>query len=137
MQSASDVTNLIGFGSVFTLLFVTLGPLKILGPFMQLTRETDGATMKRIAVRAFVLAVIAVVVGGFAGSVLLASWNISATAMLVYAVFVSFGVYYIYKLLHEGPTTEATAIPGTTGSRPMAFADSAETATGSTATTGG
>ena len=57
--------------------------------------------------------------------------------VVVYAMFVSFGVYYIYKLLREGPTTEATAIPGTTGSRPMAFADSAETATGSTATTGG
>jgi cytochrome bd ubiquinol oxidase subunit I len=49
--------------------------------------------------------------------------------VLVYTVFVSFGVYYIYKLLREGPTSEAKAIPGATGSRPMAFADSA-TATG-------
>ena len=43
----------------------------------------------------------------------------------------SFGLYYIYKLLHEGPTDVAKAIPGATGRRPMAFADSAETATGS------
>jgi cytochrome d ubiquinol oxidase subunit I len=57
--------------------------------------------------------------------------------MLVYAVFVSFGVYYIFKLLREGPTAEAKAIPGATGRRPMAFADSAETATGGTARTGG
>ena len=50
--------------------------------------------------------------------------------MLVYAVFVSFGVYYIYKLLHEGPTADAKAIPGATGNRPLAFADNAESATG-------
>ena len=43
---------------------------------------------------------------------------------------ISFGLYYIYKLLREGPTGEAKAIPGATGRRPMAFADSAETATG-------
>jgi len=57
--------------------------------------------------------------------------------VLVYAVVYSFGVYYIFKLLREGPTTEAKAIPGATGRRPMAFADSSETATGSTARTGG
>lgn len=50
--------------------------------------------------------------------------------MLVYGVFVSFGVHYIYKLLREGPAGGERALSGTTGSRPMAFADSAETATG-------
>ncbi len=73
MQGAPDATALIGFGAIFTLFFITLGPLKILGPFSQLTRETDEATMRKIAVRAFVLAVIAVVVGGLAGRALLGS----------------------------------------------------------------
>jgi len=50
---------------------------------------------------------------------------------VVYAVIVCFGVYYIGKLLHEGPTAEAVVIPGATGRRPMAFAGSVETATGS------
>jgi cytochrome d ubiquinol oxidase subunit I len=49
---------------------------------------------------------------------------------LVYSIFIPFGVYYIYKLLREGPTTDAQAIPGTTANRPMAFADTAESATG-------
>jgi multiple antibiotic resistance protein len=83
MQGASDATALIGFGAIFTLFFITLGPLKILGPFAQLTRETDEATMRQIAVRAFVLAVIAVVAGGFAGRALLENWGISAAAMLL------------------------------------------------------
>jgi cytochrome d ubiquinol oxidase subunit I len=50
--------------------------------------------------------------------------------ILVYAGFVSFGVYYIYKLLWQGPTAEAKAIPRATGSRPMAFADTPDSATG-------
>ena len=50
--------------------------------------------------------------------------------VLVYAVFVAFGVYYIYKLLREGPTGAAVPIPGATPNRPMAFADDAASATG-------
>jgi len=53
-----------------------------------------------------------------------------ASYVLVYAFIYSFGVYYIYKLLRQGPTAEAKAIPGATASRPMAYADLAETATG-------
>jgi cytochrome d ubiquinol oxidase subunit I len=49
---------------------------------------------------------------------------------LVYAVFVTFGVYYIGKLIQAGPTTEAKAIPRASGSRPMAYADVADSATG-------
>jgi cytochrome bd ubiquinol oxidase subunit I len=56
--------------------------------------------------------------------------------VLVYAGFVSFGVYYVYRLLREGPTGETKAIPGTTGNRPMAFADTADSATGGRLTSG-
>jgi cytochrome bd ubiquinol oxidase subunit I len=51
--------------------------------------------------------------------------------ILVYAAFVAFGTYYIFKLLLRGPTVVATAIPGATANRPMAFADDASSATGS------
>jgi cytochrome d ubiquinol oxidase subunit I len=50
--------------------------------------------------------------------------------IVVYGLFVSFGLYYIYKLLRAGPTVPAMAIPGATPHRPMAFADDAATATG-------
>jgi cytochrome d ubiquinol oxidase subunit I len=57
--------------------------------------------------------------------------------ILVYAGVFSFGAYYIYKLLREGPTAEAKAIPGTTGSRPLAFAGAADSATGGRLQTAG
>ena len=53
-----------------------------------------------------------------------------ASYMLVYAFFIGFGTYYIFKLLLQGPTVEATTIPGATARRPMAFADDAASATG-------
>jgi cytochrome bd ubiquinol oxidase subunit I len=53
-----------------------------------------------------------------------------AAYVAVYCTFIPFGVYYIYKLLRDGPKGEAKAIPGATANRPMAFADEAETATG-------
>jgi cytochrome d ubiquinol oxidase subunit I len=53
-----------------------------------------------------------------------------AVYVLVYAVFVSFGTWYIYKLLREGPAAAARPIPGATGSRPLAYADDAASATG-------
>jgi cytochrome bd ubiquinol oxidase subunit I len=53
-----------------------------------------------------------------------------AVYVSVYAVFVSFGTWYIYKLLREGPVATAQAIPGATASRPLAYADDAASATG-------
>jgi cytochrome d ubiquinol oxidase subunit I len=50
--------------------------------------------------------------------------------VLVYAAFISFGTYYIYKLLREGPTGPSGAIPNATPRRPMAFAGDADSATG-------
>jgi cytochrome d ubiquinol oxidase subunit I len=52
--------------------------------------------------------------------------------VVVYGLFISFGLYYIYKLLRQGPTVPATTIPGATPNRPLAFADDAATATGTT-----
>ena len=48
----------------------------------------------------------------------------------VYLLFVSFGIYYIYKLLRDGPSDTDAALPKATASRPLAFADDAATATG-------
>lgn len=51
--------------------------------------------------------------------------------VLVYALVYSFGLYYIYRLLREGPAGEAKPIAGATSSRPLAYAGSSATATGS------
>jgi len=58
--------------------------------------------------------------------------------VVVYVAFVSFGIYYIWKLLRQGPTAAALQpIRGATGRRPMAYADEAATATGGSVRPGG
>jgi multiple antibiotic resistance protein len=108
MQGAPETTALIGFGAIFTLFFITLGPLKVLGPFAQFTREADEPTMRKIAVRAFVLALIAVFAGGFAGQVLLKNWGISSSAMLLAGgiIFALVGLSLVleqYQPAHPAP----------------------------------
>jgi cytochrome d ubiquinol oxidase subunit I len=56
--------------------------------------------------------------------------------VVVYAVIYSFGLYYIYHLLRDGPTDLAPEITRATAMRPMAAAGSAETATGATGQAG-
>jgi cytochrome d ubiquinol oxidase subunit I len=58
--------------------------------------------------------------------------------VLVYFTFISFGIYYIWKLLRQGPTAAGLQpISGATGRRPMAYADKAASATGSKVKPGG
>ena len=83
MQGAPDGISLVSYGQIFTLLFVTLGPLKIVGPFAYLTHEADEPRTRRIAVRSFLIAVVAAVVGGFAGRALIISWSIPVSAVLL------------------------------------------------------
>ena len=68
-------------GEIFTIFFITLGPLKILGPFAQRTHGLEDATVRQIAVRAFLIATISAIAGGFLGAALLANWRISIGAM--------------------------------------------------------
>jgi multiple antibiotic resistance protein len=95
---------MLGYGAVFTLFFITLGPLKILGPFVQLTRAVDDATLRRIAVRAFVLAVIAVLLGGFAGRALAENWGVSEPALLLTGgiIFAIVGLTVVLEQYHPG-----------------------------------
>jgi len=110
MQGLPEASALLGLGVVFMLLFITLGPIKILGPFVQLTRDVDEAKMKQIAVRAFVLAVIAVVVGGFAGRILAQNWQISVAALTL-AGGIIFFVVGLRLVLEQYEPAHAAPVP--------------------------
>lgn len=66
---------------IFILFFVTLGPLKTLGPFAVRTRGIPEERMRHLALWAFGIATFAVVLGGLLGEVLVAKWGISLPAM--------------------------------------------------------
>jgi multiple antibiotic resistance protein len=74
---------ILGPGQIFTIFFITIGPLKIFGPFVQRTHGLDDSTVRRIALSAFLMATVSAIAGGFLGAALLANWHISLGAMVV------------------------------------------------------
>lgn len=76
---------MLGLGAVFTLFFVTLGPFKLLGPFCQQTQELSRPALRGIALRAFLVGLAAVTLGGWLGTVLAEKWNVSTAAVEIAA----------------------------------------------------
>jgi multiple antibiotic resistance protein len=66
---------------IFTLLFLMLGPFKIIGPFAQLTKNADNALARRIAWVALLSASAALLLAGFVGRSMLESYRIPVPVM--------------------------------------------------------
>jgi len=77
-EVASDQASLRQFplGQVFTLLFLMLGPFKIIGPFLKITQGTDDRLARQIALRATTFAALALLVAGFLGETFLSSYGV-------------------------------------------------------------
>lgn len=61
---------------VFTLLFLMLGPFKIVGPFLKITKGADPRLARRIAVLATIFSALALLVAGFLGESILGNFGI-------------------------------------------------------------
>ena len=81
---------------IFILFFVTLGPLKTLGPFAARTRGIPDERLRRLALWAFGIATLAVVIGALLGQILVAKWGISLPAMMLTA-----GIIFFLVALHQ------------------------------------
>ena len=79
-----------GAGQIFTMMFVMLGPLKLLGPFAAQTHELDDAQIRRIALTVFAIALAAAVGGCLVGRQLLDAWDVSTPALVLAAAIVLF-----------------------------------------------
>jgi len=63
-------------GQVFTILFLMLGPFKIIGPFLTATRGAEPRLTRRIAVLATMFAALALLLAGALGDVFLRKYGI-------------------------------------------------------------
>jgi multiple antibiotic resistance protein len=109
-----------GPGEIFTLFFITLGPLKVLGPFARQTHGLEPAAVRGIAIRVFVLSLIAIAVGGLVGSTLALNWQISMPALLIATGLIFFLVALQVVLEQYEPPKEL--IPSSLPADPMAAA---------------
>jgi len=116
-RSPEKEHRMLGAAEIFTIFFVTLGPLKVLGPFAQRTRDLSAAMVQQVAVRAFLIATAAIVVGGFLGRTMLAKWQVTIPSMAI-AAGIIFLLVALRQLLEQyeppqAPGTSPAAAPPT------------------------
>ena len=102
---------MIGPGEIFTLFFVTLGPLKILGPFASQTRGLEPVALRGLALRVFVLSLAALAMGGLIGRHLVHAWHVSTPALLIATGIIFFLVALRVVLEQYEPPHDAAPPP--------------------------
>jgi len=108
----SEANYALGLPKLFTLFFVTLGPIKLLGPFARATAGLTAAELHAMAVRAVGLATLIAIGGAFLGRALLESWQIPVFALRLTAGLILFVVAFrIVMQVYEPPAPHPT--PGT------------------------
>jgi multiple antibiotic resistance protein len=74
----------------FVIFFLTLGPLKAIGPFATTTRSADPALRRALAWRATLIATIIVLAVALLGAVVLKNWRVSVPAIMIAGGFILF-----------------------------------------------
>jgi multiple antibiotic resistance protein len=73
----------LSWDQILTILFVVFSPLKVIGPFVTLTRGTERAFCRQLAWRATLFAAIGVVVASVIGQRILLRWGIAQAILLL------------------------------------------------------
>ncbi len=127
-MTPADLTHVTPFsiGKVFTFLFLTLGPLKIIGPFASMTRGRDGRFKRQLAFQGILIAALALFVAATVGARVLESWGISIGALELTAGLILFLVALQPVLAEYASHGSPPAVPHPDGVEPsvssMAFA---------------
>ena len=98
------------FAKVFIFLFLTLGPLKILGPFVLMTRSCDATARRRLAFRATVISIVAIIFAAVTGASILRKWGISIGSLLLTAGLILFLVA-LKPVLEQFAQHQSSAAP--------------------------
>jgi len=80
----------ITWGMIFALLFLMLGPIKLVGPFAAATRNSDGVFRFRLATRAFLFAIGAVTIAAGLGTRMLENFAIPVLVLQIAAGLILF-----------------------------------------------
>ena len=80
----------VSFPDALIFFFLTLGPLKAIAPFAQLTQGTDLEFRRAVAWRATATATITVLAVALLGSLVLENWHVSIAALVITASIILF-----------------------------------------------
>jgi multiple antibiotic resistance protein len=110
----TQLSAVLGVSEIFTLLFITLGPLKTLGPFVKATQGADDALIRKIALAAFAISTISLFAGLYVGQVILEKWNVGLPALMLTAGALLFFVAFrslVVDLYAGGQPVPAESAP--------------------------
>lgn len=79
---------------IFIFFFVMLGPIKMLAPFARLTASVDTSLRRRIALRAFAISTVTLLIAGLIGKTMLSKWNVSTAALAIAGGLTLFAVAF-------------------------------------------
>jgi multiple antibiotic resistance protein len=75
---------------IFTLLFLMLGPFKIIGPFAKMTQGADPKLIQQLAIRAVFFSILTVLIASFLGEKILAKFTIPVPILALAAGLILF-----------------------------------------------
>lgn len=75
----------LGAAEIFTLFFIMLGPVKVIGPFFAATHGMEQGPRGALAVRVATISAVSVVLGGWLGAMLMTKWRIGIPVMQIAA----------------------------------------------------
>lgn len=81
---------MLSYSEIFLILFITLGPIKLLLPFVHLTTNADRALQRNLAWRSFSLPTIILFVVALFGAGLVEKWRITPPALMLAAAIILF-----------------------------------------------
>jgi multiple antibiotic resistance protein len=123
-QPHSDERPSFPIGKIFTVLFLMLGPFKIIGPFAVMTRGLDMQLARRIAVLATAFAAVALLFAAFLGGAILRRFGIPLPVLALAAGLILLLVALVNILQQFKPATisqETNQLPITARASSFAF----------------
>lgn len=124
-SASTNVLASISIGKIFTYFMVMLGPIKLLGPFVKISRGMDAPAARMLALKGFGIACFAGLLAAMLGKNILNSWGVSLPALLLAAGLVLLLVALKTVLAqYESPagmSAEPDSAPNYLALSPLAF----------------
>ena len=115
-----SILTQVSIPAVFIIFFLTLGPLKAIGPFAQATRDADPIMRQTLAWRATVIATVIVLAVALAGSLILKNWRVSVPAVMIAGGLILF--YQAFQMIINPPAAPAAPSPADSQQPPPSLA---------------
>jgi multiple antibiotic resistance protein len=97
-----SILTQVSIPDAFIIFFLTLGPLKAIGPFAKVTQGTDPILRKTLAWRATLIATVIVLAVALVGAMILKNWRVSVPAIMIAGGLILFR--QAFQMIMEPPT---------------------------------